>query len=344
MPELRYDPFKERWVIIATERARRPGDFEIQVEEKKLIVCPFCYGQEDKTPPEVFAIRPDDSPPNTPGWTVRVTPNKFPALRVEGELIREGVGLFDRVSGVGAHEVVVETPHHDLTLSDLSVSEIRDVLIAYRERIRDLRKDIRLRYILVFKNHKSQAGASLSHSHSQIIATPLIPTVIVQELNSAREYFLKKERCIICDIIKQELYFKERIVFDDGKYIMWTPFASCFPFECWLLPKHHMHDFAELSDDDLMDTARALKEMLLRIRILLDDPPYNFVLHTVPNLVPRPGKPDYWGTIKYDFHWHIELVPRLTKIAGFEWGSGFYINPTPPELAANLLREVKLIL
>lgn len=344
MPELRYDPFKERWVVIATERARRPEDFEVPEEEKKVIVCPFCYGNEEKTPPEVFAIRDSNSAPNTPGWRVRVTPNKYPALRVEGDLIREGVGLFDRLTGIGAHEVVVETPYHDVSLADLSVEEIKDVLIAYRERLIDLRKDVRLRYILIFKNHKAQAGASLSHSHSQIIATPLTPQVIIQELVSSKDYFKKKERCMLCDIVRQELYFRERIVFDDGKYIMWCPFASCFPFECWLIPKVHRHDFALLSDDELLDTARALKEMLLRIKILLNDPPYNFVLHTSPNTTPRPGKPDYWGTIEFDFHWHIELVPRLTKIAGFEWGSGFFINPTPPEVAASMLRDVKLIL
>ena len=342
MPELRYDPLRERWVIIAVERARRPGDFEVIKEERKLTVCPFCYGNEDKTPPEIFAIREPGTAPNTPGWKVRVVPNKYPALRVEEELVREGVGLFDKMSGVGAHEVVIETPHHELSLADLTIEEIKDVLVAYRERLNDLRKDVRLRYILIFKNHKSTAGASLAHSHSQIIATPVTPTIVSQELRISKEHFLKKERCIFCDIIKQELAIGSRIVFDDGKYIAWCPFASSFPFEAWLFPKRHCYDFGLLTDEELLDLARALKELLLRIKLTLDDPPYNFVLHTSPSLHPRPGKPDYWGTIKYDYHWHLELVPRLTKIAGFEWGTGFYINPTPPEVAAEYLRKVKV--
>ncbi len=342
MPELRYDPLKSRWVIIAVERARRPGDFEIAKEERKLTACPFCYGNEDKTPPEIFAIRDPSTAPNTPGWKVRVVPNKFPALRIEGDLIREGVGIFDKMSGIGAHEVVIETPHHEVSLGDLTVEEIKNVLIAYRERLNDLRRDVRLRYILIFKNHKAVAGASLSHSHSQIIATPVTPSIIVSELRVAKEHFTRKERCIFCDIIKQELAIGSRIVFDNEDYIMWCPFASSFPFESWLFPKKHSYDFGLLSDEELNSLAKSLKELLLRIKLTLDDPPYNFVLHTCPSLHPRPGKPDYWGTIEYDYHWHLELVPRLTKIAGFEWGTGFYINPTPPEIAAEYLRKINI--
>ncbi|RLD94272.1 MAG: galactose-1-phosphate uridylyltransferase [Aquificota bacterium] len=342
MPELRMDPIKQRWVIIAVERARRPEDFQMPPEEKKLHACPFCYGNEDKTPPEVFAIRPSGSSPNTSGWRVRVTPNKYPALRIEGELAREGMGIFDRMSGIGAHEVVIENPDHNRSLADLSIEEIRDVLLAYRERIKDLRRDQRFRYVLVFKNHRSAAGASLSHSHSQIIATPVTPFIVIQELRAAQEHYLKKERCIFCDIIKQELAIGRRVVRADDDYLLWTPFASCFPFEVWLFPLKHRHDFALLTDDELMVLARAMKDMLLRIKLVLNDPPYNFVLHTCPSLTPRPGKPHYWGTIEYDYHWHLELVPRLTKIAGFEWGTGFYINPTPPEVAAEELKKIKI--
>lgn len=342
MSELRMDPVKQRWVIIAVGRARRPKDFEVIQEEKRLEVCPFCYGSEEKTPPEVFAIRPPETRPNTAGWRVRVMPNKFPALKVEGELMREGIGVFDRMTGVGAHEVVVEMPDHDRSLGDLAVEEIRDVLLAYRERIRDLRRDARLRYTLVFKNHRATAGASISHSHSQIIATPVTPFTMVQELRASQEYYSKKERCIFCDIIKQEIAIGKRVVRLDEHYLLWAPFASCFPFELWLFPMHHCHDFAELTDEELLILGGAMKDMLLRIKITLNDPPYNFVLHTSPSLTPRPGKPHYWGTIRYDYHWHIELIPRLTRIAGFEWGTGFYINPTSPEVAAEELRRVKI--
>ena len=339
MSELRWDPLRFRWVIIATERGRRPGDFEIPKEEKKLKVCPFCYGQEEKTPKEVFAVRRDGSLPNTPGWKVRVVPNRFPALRSDAELTREGIGLFDRVEGVGAHEVVIETPHHEKSLGDLDPEDIALVLLAYRERIRALQQDPRIRYILVFKNHRAEAGASLSHSHSQIIATPVMPFIVRQELMAAKEHFGRKERCIFCDIIKNEQLLGHRVIADREHFFIWAPYASCFPFETWLFPKKHRHDFALLDDNELLELAYAMKTMLAGIKYALNDPPYNFVLHTSPVTSERPGKPGYWGTIEYDFHWHIELIPRLTHIAGFEWGSGFYINPTPPEMAAEILKE-----
>lgn len=340
MPELRYDPLRLRWTIISTERGRRPHEYTVKKEEPKLSKCPFCPGNESMTPPEIFAISKNTREPNTPGWKVRVVPNKFPALRIEGELRREGVGLFDLVSGIGAHEVIIETPEHDLHMADMEIEDIKDVLYTYRERIRDLRKDTRFRYILVFKNYGSEAGASLSHPHSQLIATPIIPPVVVAELNSAREYYIRKERCIFCDIIKEELMLKERIVWEDEDYVIWEPFASSFPFETWLFPKKHLHDFALLEEHELLHLAKVLKEMLRRIRKLLNDPPFNMVLHTSPSPHPRPARPYYWSTLQYDYHWHIELIPRITKIAGFEWGSGLHINPTPPEEAAKYLREV----
>ena len=344
MPELRYDPIRSRWVIISTERARRAHEYIRPREKPKVDVrsCPFCYGNEAKTPPEVFVIAPEGRQPNTSGWEVRVVPNKYPALRIEGELKREGLGIFDLVNGIGAHEVIIESPQHDVSLADLSVHHIQKVLIAYRERIRDLRKDVRFRYILVFRNHGGEAGASLSHPHSQLIATPIIPPVVVGELNTAREHYIRKERCIFCDLLKQELMLGDRIVYEDENYVEWTPFASAFPFETWLFPKKHLHDFALLNDDELLELARVLKDMLLRIKTVLGDPPYNMVLHTAPSPHPRPGREYYWSTLQYDYHWHIVLIPRLTRIAGFEWGSGLYINPTPPEEAAKYLREAEV--
>ncbi len=343
MPELRYDPIRQRWTIISVERGRRPHEYITKREEEvKVDSCPFCYGNEDRTPPEIFAISDEPRQPNTPGWKVRVVPNKYPALRIEGELKREGVGLFDVVSGIGAHEVIIETPDHFKELSDQEPEGIALVLKAYKERLLDLRKDTRFRYILVFKNHGKDAGASLSHPHSQLIATPIFPPVVKAELVSAREYYSRKERCIFCDIIKQELVLRDRIVWESDKYVLWEPFASSFPFETWLFPKYHSHDFALLPDEELYDLAVALKEMLMRIKVLLNDPPYNMVLHTAPPPHPRPGHSDYWETLEFDFHWHIELIPRITKIAGFEWGSGLHINPTPPEEAAKYLREVEI--
>ena len=341
MPELRKDPITGRWVIIATDRAKRPTDF---VREKVEIhgsgFCPFCSGNEAKTPPEILAYRKDGSPRDAPGWSLRVVSNKFPALGIEGELSREAVGMFDKVNGIGAHEVIIETPDHHRTVADMTPEEIVPIFKAWRERLNDLRRDIRIRYVLLFKNHGREAGASLFHPHSQLIATPIIPTTLVEELNVAREHFSHKERCVFCDLIRQERSLGDRVALETDRFVLLEPFASSFPFETWLLPKDHSHDFALCSDQMLEDLARLVRDFLRRIRKLLDDPPYNFILHTAPSPHPRPGQPRYWTTIEYDYHWHLEFIPRITRIAGFEWGSGYSINPTPPEEAARFLREV----
>lgn len=342
MSELRFDPIRRRWSIIATERTFRPHEFRRPEPESTGDVgaCPFEYGNEHATPPEILVVPAGPRQPNGPNWKVRVVPNKFPALRVEGELTREGVGMFDRVSGIGAHEVIIETPFHNRVLPDMEAEEIATVFRAARERILDLTRDIRIRYVLLFKNHGRDAGASLYHPHSQIIATPVIPNVVVEELNVAREYWSHKERCIFCDLIQQEQAFGSRMVLDTGQFVLLEPFAASFPFETWILPKQHCHDFALASDQTLLDLAGAVRDFLRRIRMLLVDPPYNMILHTSPSPHPRPGQPQFWSTIEYDFHWHLEFIPRITRIAGFEWGSGFAINPTPPEEAARFLRDV----
>ena len=341
MSELRHDPVQKRWVIVAVERARRPSDFKVGLKPQAAPkVCPFCYGNEDKTPPEIMAVREDNSDADTPGWKVRVIPNKFPALAVDGELGRRGLGIFDMMNGVGAHEVVVETPDHDAHMSELSVDHLFEIMKMYRSRIQDLHKDERLRYVMIFKNHGDVAGASLSHPHTQIIATPITPRTIAAELDSAHEHFMNKERCLFCDIINQEIALEKRVVLEDKGFIVMEPYASRFPFETWVLPREHSHDFTLSSDEQLRNFAAVLKDTLGRLKEALEDPPYNFVLHTSPNAVHRPGKPNYWKTLEYDWHWHLEIIPRLTKVAGFEWGTGFYINPTPPEVAAEYLRSL----
>jgi UDPglucose--hexose-1-phosphate uridylyltransferase len=346
MPELRRDPVSERWVVIATERGKRPDDFgSLKVEKDDVPYnpkCPFCEGNEKTTPPEILAWRQPGSEPNTTGWSVRVSANKFPALVEEGEVNRTGMGVFDMMSGVGVHEVIVETPKHNLTLSDMEVTDIEKVLWAYKQRITELAKDRRLRYTLVFKNYGSGAGASLIHAHSQIIATPITPRYVKLELTNSRQYFLEKERCIFCDILRQELGTGDRIVYENEFFVAFTPFASRVPFEIWILPRRHHFGFQDLPDAERLQLAKCLKEILLKLKVTLNDPPFNYVLHTAPNPVPRAGRPDYWGTIQYDYHWHIEIMPRLTKQAGFEWGSGLYICPTSPEQAAKFLRETKV--
>jgi UDPglucose--hexose-1-phosphate uridylyltransferase len=330
MPELRKDPVLGRWVIISTERGRRPSDFKPEERTASGGFCPLCEGNEDKTPPEVFAMR-DGTPPNKEGWSLRVVPNKFPALRVEGDLNREGDGVYDKMTGVGAHEVVVETPLHHETLTTLPLGAVQNVLRAYRERIVDLRRDRRFQYVLVFKNHGAAAGASLEHSHSQIIALPIVPKRVREEIEGAKNYFNYKDRCVFCDIISQELNQKKRIISENKHFISVAPFASNFPFETWVLPKMHHPNFGFMDPFPYEEAAQIIQDTLQRLDRVLNDPPYNYIIHNSP--FPDVDR-DY-------YHWHFEILPKLTKMAGFEWGTGFFINPTPPEEAAAYLREAK---
>ncbi len=338
MPELRRGPITDKWVIIAPERAKRPSDYRVPQEkgkEENPRTCPFCPGNEGMTPPELYRVEDGRG-----GWLVRVVPNKYPALRDYPELGREAVGgFFDRMNGVGAHEVVIEGPYHDRDLADLPLEHVRLVVDTYVLRLKELMKNPWHRYVLLFKNHGPQAGASLSHPHSQIIATPVTPADVRDKLQAARDYYERKERCIFCDMLLQELGDGRRIVEEVDGYVVWAPFDSRFPFEVHIYPRYHAHDFTQMDEGQRSGFARALKRTLRRLKTLLGDPPFNFVLQNAPNPVPRPGKPDYWATLQYDYHWHLEIIPRLTQVAGFEWGTGFYINPMPPEDAARYLRE-----
>ena len=331
MPELRKDPIHGRWVIISTERGRRPSDFVVENQRSAGGFCPLCEGNEEKTPPEVLAYRNNGTSPNKPGWSLRVVPNKFPALRIEGDLNREGEGIYDKMNGIGAHEVVIETPLHQESLATLPLPAIKDVLWAYRERIVDLRRDVRLRFVLVFKNHGVAAGASLEHSHSQIIALPVIPTRVAEEIEGAKYFFKYKDRCVFCDIIRQELNQKKRVVSENNSFLSIAPFASRFPFETWILPKAHYPSFELMEAHLYEEAAQILSDTLHRMNRVLDQPPYNFIIHSS-------SFPD---TEREYYHWHFEIMPKLTKVAGFEWGTGFYINPTPPEDAAEYMKEAK---
>lgn len=338
MPQLRKDPVVGRWVIIAADRGKRPVDFKVTAETRQPGPCVFCVGNELNPPLEVYAIRQAGTMPNTPGWDVRVLPNKYPALRIEGDLDREGLWMCDMMNGVGAHEVIVETPDHYKDLVDLPEMHIAKVMATYRQRILDLKGDGRFKYVLVFKNKGQAAGATIQHAHSQLIATPITPKRVKEELDAAKEYFDYKRRCIFCDYIKQETkVFTERLVIETDRFVALSAFAARFPFELWILPKRHSPDFTNIDDEEVLDLAGVLKLIMQKLRAALNDPPFNYVLHMAPFRRPRP---DYWATIEQDYHWHFELIPRLTRTAGFEWGSGFYINPTPPETAAQILRYV----
>ncbi len=341
MPELRKDPVIGRWVIISTERAKRPTDFvSPQDESDNQAVCPFCEGKEADTPPEIYALRHNGAAPNGPGWNVRVIPSIKPVLRIEGELTRQAKGMYDVMTGIGAHEIVVEGPQHVANMADLSQERIREILEVTVHRLVDLEHDPRFKYVLWFKNYGDVAGAgAIRHTRSQLIATPVTPKRVKEELVGARRYFDDKERCLFCDVMNQERQMKDRIVLETEHLVVWCPFASRFPFEVTFLPKRHACDFSSLKPEELADLASAMKQVLARLKTILSDPPYNFVLHTAP-FRQHHQAPGHWKTIEDDYHWHVELIPRLTRMAGFEWGSGFYINPTPPEEAARFLREV----
>ncbi len=342
MSELRKDPLVGRWVIISTERARRPDEFlPISApSEATQPDCPFCQGNEGETSPEIFSDRAQGSAPNTPGWNIRVVPSISPVLRVEGQLERKARGLYDVITGIGAHEIIVETPTHVASLAQLPHEQIRRVIDTYIQRMIDLERDERFKYVLLFKNCGRVAGEGrFRHSRSQLIALPVNPIRLKEELHGAQQYYELKERCLFCDVIRQELDAQKRIAAETTHFVAVTPFASRFPFEIWILPKGHSPDFNHLGLEQRSDLARILKAVLSKLSRVLDHPPYNAILHTAPF---RRRKAGYWRSIDQDFHWHLEIMPRLTRVAGFEWGSGFYINPTSPEEAARFLRDVEL--
>jgi len=332
MPELRKDPILGRWIIISKERGKRPTDFIVETNSTKGGFCPLCPGNENTTPPEVLAYGRESGPPNSPGWKLRVVPNKYPALIIEGELGKEGEGIYDKMNGIGAHEVIVESPNHEDSLANLPPEKLKQIFWAFRDRIIDLGRDPRFRYVMVFKNYGRAAGASLEHSHSQLVALPILPRMIVSELDGSLSYYRYKERCIFCDIIRQEIKEDTRIVCQNDKFITIAPYAPRSPFEMWILPKEHSSSYTSLDEQGFASLSDIFSESMRRLDKCIPGVPYNFVLHTAPLRSPH----------LEHFHWHFEIMPKLTNIAGFEWGSGFYINPTPPEDAAKFLREVKL--
>lgn len=339
MSELRRDPLIGRWVIISTDRSKRPVDFIASQEDFSENDCPFCEGKESHTPSEILAVRDPGTSANQPGWKVRVFSSINPVLRVEGQVKRRGKGMYDVMDGIGAHEVIVETPHHVANTADLPVENIHAALQTAITRMNDLERDSRFRYVLWFKNYGSVSGAGrIRHSRSQLIATPVTPLRVKEELASCRKYFEDKERCLVCDLLSQEQQTRVRVVVDSTHMVALCAFAARFPFELWIAPKRHSCDFSRMTPEELTDLAFVYKQVLSRLKTVLDDPPYNALLHTAPFRRPH-SKTGHWKTIEDDYHWHIELIPRLTRVAGFEKGSGFYINPTLPEDSARYLRE-----
>lgn len=337
MSDLRRDPISGHWVVVAPDHEPAVQISSFTRFETPTENCPFCPGHESMTGHEILRYQLGNGHPTAQPWSLRVIPNRLPILRTEKALEREGIGMFDRVTGVGAHEIIVDSPDHSRVLHEFSEAQVGLMLQAWKERITDLKNDIRLRYISVFRNQGRRAGARLSHPHSQLIATPMIPSGIRLELSGAREYYEYKERCVFCDVFVQEAEEGIRIVSENRGFLAFCPFASRHPFEVWILPRRHQHEFGTVSLEELGDLARVLKQVCTALADSLMDPDINVVLKSAPNPQRRKAK---WTTLAEDYHWHLVVTPRISRATGYEWATGMAVNPTPPEDAAAYLRGV----
>jgi UDPglucose--hexose-1-phosphate uridylyltransferase len=327
MPEFRRDPITGRWVIIASGRASRP--WHIGATRASSGPCPFCAGNEAMTPPEVWAQRDPKTNANAPGWRLRIVPNKYPALENSGAWSAKGDGFYQSMNGLGVHEVIIESPDHVTRMSALSAQQFADISRAYRARLRALGNDSRWRYLMIYKNQGERAGATLEHVHSQLTALPTVPKEMIDEIDGANKHFAATGRCIYCEVSRQTIESGERLVADSERFVALCPFAPRFGYETWILPKNHAAAFTESSDEDMTAFGQILRGVLLKLDRCLDHPPFNYFIHSAP--------PDNAANPHY--HWHMEILPQLTRAAGFEWGSGVHMNSVAPEDAARLLRD-----
>jgi len=332
MSEIRQDPTTKEWVIIAPERAKRPQHMPKRVLVDELPVwdesCPFCPGNESQTPDEVFRL-----PPSLSGsaWEVRVVPNRFAALRIPGSLIRSEEGhFFRKMDGVGVNEVIIETRCHNTTTALMTHEQVEKMLVAYQQRYNELKKNRQLKFITIFKNHGWASGTSLIHSHSQLVATPIAATYYRRKLDIAVNYYDDVGRCLYCDLLREELSREERIVAETKEFIILHPYASRVPYETWIIPKTHCASFGLFPAAHVNELSTVLKGTLLCLYRGLDNPAFNYMFDT--STTEDEEDPYY--------HWHIRIVPRLTTIAGFEMGSGMYINTAKPEDTMKVMRQV----
>ncbi len=328
---LRRDPVTQRWVVIAPDRAEIPMP---TVPARPIGLppeaCPFCPGREARAGREIYADREAGSPGNGSGWWVRVVPDLHPILHIEGRLGRRAVGMYDSMNAIGAHELLIETPAHEQHWATLDVRQLERVLRAAQQRMLDLRLDTRFRHVSWVKHH-GQVTSPFQHPHSHLVASPFIPRAIDEELKGFGDYTRWKERCVLCDIVRQELAEGRRVVLREGPFLAFIPFAPLFPYETWIVPVKHWPGYGETSGDALHDLARALQGTLRGISAALEDPPFTFVLHSSP----------LGEFARDDFHWHIELIPRRPAVLGPDWATGLHINPVLPEEAAERLRSAR---
>jgi len=332
MSELRQDPTTREWVIIAPERAKRPQQAPKPRRADRLPdwdgACPFCPGNESQTPPEVFRL---PLSAEASAWEVRVIPNRFAALMPDGDIIRrEDGGFFRKMNGIGTHEVIIETPSHNISTALMSYEQVEKVLIAYQERYNALRRNRQFKFIAIFKNHGQASGTSLIHPHSQLVATPILAPYYHRRLNVAVGYYADVGKCLYCDLLAEELEKGERIVAQTKEFVVLHPYASRAPWETWIIPKRHCASFGLFPNEHLAELSRVLKDTLLCLYRGLDNPAFNYMVNTT--ITEDEENPYY--------HWHIRIVPRLNLIAGFEMGSGIYISTALPEETASRMKQV----
>lgn len=331
MPELRQNIATREWVIVATDRAKRPEDFVKKVKDKKEIPqfvesCPFCPGNEKLTPPETFSIK------DGKGWKIRVTPNKFAALSSEGKFAHKEEGIIRWMNGVGNHEVIVETPRHDLTTALLEDEQVAGIINAYKNRYNALMNNPAIEAVVIFKNHGAGAGTSLEHPHSQVVATPIVPSQVRSRIGEAMRYYDDHRKCVFCTMLGEEIRLAQRVIIESNNFVGFIPYAALSPFHIWILPKRHVSSFPEITDEETRDLAITLKTILAKIYHGLDNPDFNYIIRSLPG---QSRSNDF-------FHWYMSIVPRVTKVAGFELGSGMFINVALPEKSAAFLRDVKV--
>ncbi|OGW26975.1 MAG: hypothetical protein A2X59_00230 [Nitrospirae bacterium GWC2_42_7] len=335
--ELRKDPLLGRWVAVLNQ-SKSPSEYgQYALDADKEENCIFCAGKEKDTPGEICSIPKSGTGHNPHEWWTRVIPNFNPIFRVEGELGRKGEGMYDKMNSIGANEIIIESPEHSVRPEDIGLDQMVRVIMTYKDRMVDLEKDHRLRYTLIYKNSGRKAGADFSHPISHLASTPVIPKRVKEELDGAKQYYAYKERCIFCDIVREELRTATRVITETRYFVAFCPFASKFPFETSIIPKRHNCAFQDIRTDEIEDLALILSVILKKLRASLTNLPFNYFIHSAPNRIPRKN---HWHTLGDDFHWHLEIMPRLLNTSGFEWSSGFYILPTSPEDAAKHLREV----
>ncbi len=321
MNEIRYDFLNDLYVVISPERAKRPHEIkEKETENTDIKNCPFEYGNEDKTPPAVFTIEDGGK------WKVRVIPNKYPILSSKEHLESLEDCLSIKMGGYGFHEVIIETPEHFKKPFQFQVCELKDVLTAYQERMKNLYRNKNIKYVHIFKNYKPEAGSSLSHPHSQLIALPFIPEKIQTQLNQLLKYREEKNICFLCDEIKCELDENKRVLFESKNFLVYCPFASNFPFKIRIIPKKHQHTFLSIDEDVKEELAQNLIKAFSLLNNYLHDPPFNLVLYSLAS-----NKEEI-------YHWYMEIIPRITTLGGFEIGTQIYTNIVSPEDAVKLLK------